>query len=57
MGNLVPGNLKPSKPPNPASNATDYLLFTNSLADEIEKQLDAMIQLLIRGLTNQTRAA
>ena len=44
MGNLVPGNLKPSRPPNPAGNATDYSLFTNSLADEIEKQLDALMQ-------------
>jgi hypothetical protein len=42
---LFPGNLKPIKPapPNPPSNATDYSLFTNSMADEIEQQLNTLM--------------
>jgi hypothetical protein len=46
MGNpLIPGNLKPAKQPdNPPGNATDYTLFVNSMAAEIETQLDALMQ-------------
>lgn len=41
---LAPGDLRPTKPPNPPGNATDYTLFADSLAHEIEKQLDALMQ-------------
>lgn len=40
---LVPGNLKPAKAPNPPGNATDYSLFTNSMAHEIEHQLNMLM--------------
>ncbi len=40
---LVPGNLKPAKAPNPPGNATDYTQFVNSMAAEIENQLDALM--------------
>ena len=40
---LVPGNLKPTIPPNPPGNATDYTLFVDSMAAAMESQLDTLM--------------